>query len=226
LSNDLSQLNLTEPAQVDWANYGKSNYQAPPAAIGPDGKFITYTGIAKTAEVETEYVDKDDDGNQYLTIKLDPVVIPEANNYEIRFASISVKPYTQVGSDGKRVAKKGNPNRAADFLRAAGSQAKPQLNSEYLATAKAVVAQGKKFTFNIDWEAKNKETGEKIRGYNAFPQDPVTGQRKAVLKAGDFYNVLDSKGQPTGEQKQVQSEVLFANAKLRYFVDATPKVVK
>lgn len=223
--SDISQLNLTEPGQTDWDNYGKSGWVAPPPAVGPDGKAIVYTGVAKKIEVEDLYPDKDDQENVYLTIRLDDLVIADPGKYqgyEIKFAKASRRPYSVV-INGERVAKKGNPSKLGDFLRAAGSSGKPQTNSEFLAAAKQ--AAGRKFAFTIDWEARNKDTGEVIRGYNAFPDDPqFPGQKKAILRAGDFYNEVDSKGNPTGQVKTVQSEVIFANARLRYFVDAAPKV--
>lgn len=226
--SDIAQLNLAEPGQTDWENYGKSGWQAPPPAKGPDGTLIVYTGTVKKIELEEQYPEKGEgpDGNeqQYLTVKLDGLQIVDPgkyNGYEIRFATAGRRPYTQV-INGKRVPKKGNPSRLADFLRAAGSQGKPQNNSEYLATAKQ--AAGRKFGFTIDWEARNKDTGEVVRGYEAFPDDPdFPGQKKAILKQGDFIQELDSKGKPTGQMKQVQSEVLFANARLRYFADPTPR---
>lgn len=213
--NDIAQQNLTEPAQVDWANYGKSGYVAPPPALDESGKPIVYTGVAvQVAQDEPDVVGQ----NAYLNVKLDPIKIttPGAEGYEIRFTRASTRPYTVKQADGSQVPKKGNPNRLADYLRAAGATAKPQLNSEYLATVKQVA--NKPFSFTIDWEAYNKETGESIKGYNSFPIDPTTGRRKAILKAGDVVNEVDSKGNIIGS-KTVKSEVLFANARLRFFRD-------
>lgn len=214
--SDIAQQNLTEPAQVDWANYGKSGYQPPPPALDENGKPIVYQGKAAIAK------DEPDTGElgTFLQFKLDPLTIigPVGNGYEIKFTRASTRPYTVLQPDGTRKAKKGNPNRLADYLRAAGATAKPQLNSEYEAAVNLV--KSKPISFTIDWEAYNKETGERVRGYNAFPEDTERpGQRKAILKAGDVVNVLDSKGQPTGEVQVVKSEVLFANAKLRFFRD-------
>jgi len=217
--NDMAQQNLTEPAQVDWANYGKSGYQPPPPALDANGKPIVYQGKAVVSQDE-EPDTFGDDGGVYLQFKLDPLTIigPTNAGYEIKFTRASVRPYTVLGADGKRVPKKGNPNKLADYLKAAGATAKPQLNSEYIAAVNLV--KSKPFSFVVDWEARNSDTGEKIKGYNAFPDDPQRpGQKKSILKAGDLINVLDSKGNPTGQVTPVKSEVLFANARLRFFRD-------
>jgi hypothetical protein len=217
--SDISQLNFTEPGQTDWDTYGKSGWQAPPPAKGPDGKFITYQGVAKSIAVEEAYPEKNDEGEQFLTVQLNDLAIIDAGKYqgyELKFTKAGRKPYTRM-VDGKRVPRKGNPSKLGDYLRAAGLAAKPQTNAEYLAAAKQ--AANRKFAFTIDWEAKSKDTGETIRGYDAFPDDPdFPGQKKAILKEGDFYNELGPDGKVMGVKK-VQSQVLFANARLRFFVD-------
>lgn len=217
-SNDIAQLNLAEPEKVDWDNaFSGSSYQAPPPALGPDGKPIVYTGIVEAAEIETERPDKNKEGQPVLTYRLDPIkLINTGGKYDgvtLRFTRVSVKPFEKNGQP-----QKGNPNKLGQYLRATGLAAKPQNNSEYIASVKMSVK--KPFKFTLDWEAYNKDTGEAVRGYNAFPDDPERpGQKKSILKQGDFYQVVDNKGVPTGEIKQVQSEVLFANPRLRFFRD-------
>lgn len=209
----IAQQNLKEPEQVDWNNYNSgSTYQPPPPALGADGKAITYYGVA-----EVQAADPDDG---YLNFLLEPIKIVKSGSADgqlIRFTRASTKPFQKNGTPIK-----GNPNKLANFLRSCGLQAKPQTNSEYVASVKATA--GKTFPFTIDWEAYNKDTGERVKGFLNFPEDPDRpGQRKSILKAGDVVTERDSKGNITGT-KTVQSEVLFANARLRYFQDATPKV--
>ena len=214
--NDIAQQNLTEPAQVDWANYGKSGYQPPPPALDANGKTIVYQG---KAEVTIDEPDSGDLGT-FLQYKLDPLTIigPQGAGYQIKFTRASTRPYLVTGPDGQKVPKKGNPNRLADYLRAAGATAKPQLNNEYQAAVNLI--KSKPFSFTIDWEAYDKETGERVKGYNAFPDDPERpGFKKAILKAGDVVNVLNQKGEVTGQTQVVKSHVLFANARLRFFRD-------
>jgi len=68
----------------------------------------------------------------------------------------------------------------------------------------------------LDWTARNKDTGESIRGYQNFPDDPDhPGQKKAILHAGDTYRDRD------GATQTVKADVLFANAVVRYFIDPT-----
>lgn len=219
--SDIAQQNLKEPAQVDWEGYGKSGWVAPPIPVNPDGTARIFYGVA-TGELD----DPDTlTGEPLLQYKFDPIKIvksgQDADGYEVRFTRASVRPYTYL-KDGVRVPKKGNPNALADYLRAVGLQAKPQTNSEYQASVKA--ASNKLFGFIADWEAYGKEANERIKGYNAFPVDPKNpGQRSAILHAGDVVQVLDNKGNPTGETQVIKSEVLFANLKLRYFRDAAPR---
>lgn len=219
--NDIAQTSLQEPAQVDWDNFGKSNYQAPPPELDADGKPITYYGVADVS-VETEYQETDPvTGAPLLTYRLDPVKIvkspvPEALGYQVRFARASTRPFTK-NVNGTQVPIKGNPNSLGNYLRAAGSVAKPQTNSEYIASVNAV--KGKPFPFTVQWEARNKDTGEVYRGQASFPDDPDRpGQKKTILHAGDVINILDKKGNITGSTT-VKAEVLFVNAKLKYFQD-------
>lgn len=222
MSIDISQQNLREPEQVDWNNYnvGQSNYIPPPPCVGADGKGLIYYGIVKGVEFRPNQFAVDEEGNPYLNVVLDPIELVNAgkwDGYTIRFTEASVKPYT----DKQGTPRKGNPNKLADFIRSAGAQFKPQSNADYKAAIEAIVNQKKRFAFTLDWEARNKETGEKIKGYANFPDDPSNpGQKLSVLKQGTAYFLKDAKGNLI-EPKVVTSEVLFANAKLRYFIDPT-----
>lgn len=211
MSNDVAQQNLKEPEQVDWDNYNSgSKYQAPPPALGADGKPITYYGkVVEAAESQAD--------NEYLNFQIDLKIVNSGSADGIKIRTwASAKPFEKNGEPVK-----GNPNKLANYLRSCGLQAKPQTNAEYRASVKSVAS--KVFPFTIDWEAKNGETGEKVKGFLNFPEDPDRpGQRKSILRKGDIYTERDFKGNITGTGT-VQSEVLFANARLRYFQDATPK---
>lgn len=198
-------IGLNEPNQIDWDNYNPgSKYQTPPDAIGADGKAIVYTG-----QLPTDVVQEADRDNyrQYL---LDPIKLVKngqgVDGYVIRFTRASIKPFERDG-------KVQNASPVGNLLRSAGVTAKPQRTTEYDAAMNTV--KGRVVSFTIDWFAKNKETGEMVRGYANFPDDPDRpGKKKAILKAGDQYKDKE------GNVKTVQSEVLFANAQVRYFVDA------
>lgn len=218
MSNDTAQVNLKEPEQLDWETaFSGSKYTPPPPAKGPDGKYITYFGQV----VEVKPSDPD---QGYLNYQVD-LKFTRAGSLDGKQIRTwcSTRPF-QKKVNGELVPVKGNPNSLAKLLRAAGLQAKPQQNSEYQAAVRMI--NGKAIPFTLDWEARNKDTGETIRGYEAFPDDTERpGQKKTILKAGDTYNEVDSKGNITGTG-EVKSEVLFANARIKYFQDAAPKVMK
>jgi len=194
---DTSGLTLQEPTQVDWDNLNAGGkYQAPPAAIGADGKSIVYNGQLPT----TITAEQDDEGfRNYL---LDPIKLVKngqgIDGYELRFARVGLKPW------------KNGKNGTALLLKGAGVTAKPQLTKEYDAAMQLI--KGRVVPLTIDWEARNKETGESVRGYANFPDNPAfPGTKKSILKMGDTYTDKD------GQVQTVKSEVLFANARLRFF---------
>jgi hypothetical protein len=202
---DTNQMNLREPEQINWDNYATgSKYVAPPQAKDANGKYIVYTGQLPT----TVGLDVTQEG--FRSFVLDPIKLAKNGNgvdgYEIRFTRASVKKFND---------RNGNPidaSMAGNVLRAAGVVAKPQSNKEYEAAFK--LAAGRVVPFTIDWVARNKETGEEIVGYDNFPLDPDRpGQRKSILRAGDTL--------PNGQT--VKSEVLFANARVKFFQDPNRK---
>lgn len=209
-TNDISQTGLREPEITDWDNAFKgSSYTPPPPAFNADGTRKVYYGVVKGATKQAP-----DEG--FLNYLLDPIVVTKSGSYdgyELRFTRASVRPFERNG-----VVMKGNPNKLGSYLRAAGLSAKPQTNADYEAAVKAAV--GRPFAFVGDWEAYNKDTGESIKGYLNFPEDPERpGQRKSILKAGDLVTIRDKKGNLTGDVITVQSDVLFANFRLSFFQD-------
>lgn len=217
--NDMAQTGLREPEQLDWDTAFKgSTYSAPPPAVGADGKPIVYYGQVIEAKESNP-----DQG--YLNYQVD-LKLTKAGQYDgTRVRTwVSARPFMKRNAAGELEPIKGNPNSLAKFLRSAGLQAKPQTNSEYAASVKAV--NGKALPFTIDWVAKNKDTGENVRGFANFPDDlERPGQKKSILRAGDVVTERDNKGVITGT-RIITSEIMFANAQLRYFQDATPKAVR
>lgn len=213
-TNDIAGLGLKEPEQVDWNNYNpQSNFQAPPPAIGPDGKPVVYYGQApKEFTFDATKENAQGEGGGLLEVLIDPIVIVKsgpADGYTLRFTRASVRKF-------KKGDKEINASMLGNYLQACGSNAKPQKNSEYVAAVKQTA--GKVFPFILDWSAYNKDTGERVDGYMNFPEDPERpGQRKAILKAGDKYR------DKNGQEQTVQSDVLFANARLRYFKNPNKK---
>jgi hypothetical protein len=207
---DLSQTSLKEPVKLDWDTaFSGSKFSAPPPALGPDGKPITYNAKV-TAITQTDA----DEG--YLNFMIDF----DINGARSR-SWVSTKPFTKM-VNGERVPMKGNPNRLASYLRSCGLPAKPQSNTEYAAAVKMTL--NKTIPVTIDWEARDKQTGEQIKGFLSFPDDlERPGQKKAILKKGDLYTNRDKDGNILSEAT-VQAEVLFANARIKYFQDPTPRV--
>lgn len=195
-----------QPEQVDWTNFNPaSKFVAPPVPIGPDGQPVVFTGTVP------KEVKEEEDKEGYLQFVLDPIITTQG--YEIRFTRAGVKLFERNG-------KKQNANKIGTMIKSAGMPAKPQTNDEYKAAVKA--AAGRKIHFTADWNAYNKDTGESVDGYLSFPEDPERpGQRKAVLKAGDVYTVRDRKTGAVLETKTVKADVLFANLRLRNFIDPT-----
>jgi hypothetical protein len=207
-----AQLNLVEPQQVDWNNVsGASTYTPPPQVVGGDGKPVTFTGVIKNIEERANQFAVDEEGRAYLNFLIDPIELVDAgryNGYTLRFTEASTKPF-----------KNGKSNRLALFVAASGSTGKPQTNDQYRQVVKALT--GKRVRFTGEWEARSKDTGEKVKGYSNFPDDPDRpGEKKAILKKGDTYTVSDFKGNIL-ETKTVQAEVIFANLVVRNFIDPT-----
>lgn len=200
---DIAQQNLKEPEKVDWDSAFKgSSYTPPPPALGPDGKPIVYQ--AKVADIKETEGKGLDEG--YLNFQIDLKLVGNGVDGTPVRTWVSTRTFTKKQPDGSYVNVKGNPNSLAKFLNAAGLQAKPSSNSEYRAAVKMV--NGKSIPLTLDWEARNAETGERVKGYELFPEDPERpGTKKAILKAGDILT----------NETPVQSEVLFANARVKYF---------
>lgn len=207
----MNQTNLREPEKTDWENaYKGTKYVAPPPAFDEQNRPIIYQAVVKEI-TETE----PDEG--YLNFQVD---LSFADYPEVRTRTwISARPFMKKDSDGNLIQMKGNPNKLGSFLKSAGLQAKPQTNAEYRAAIKTLG--NKRIFMTTDWEARNKETGEKISGYFSFPKDDQ-GRRKSILRAGELAYETDKKGNII-ETLTVQSEVLFANPKVKYFVDPNRK---
>lgn len=217
---DLAQQNLKEPEKVDWDSaFSGSKYTPPPPAIGPDGKPIVYQ--AKVVEIK-ESPGKGLDA-EYLNYQIDLKLVGNGVDGVALRTWASTRTFQRRNKEtGEFENIKGNPNALAKFLKSAGLQAKPGTNNEYRAAVKMV--NGKPLNVTLDWEAANRETGEVIKGFENFPEDPERpGLRKSVLRKGDIYVERDRQGNILGE-KVVQSEVLFANPRIKYFQDTTPKV--
>lgn len=203
-----TQTDLKSAPKTDWDNYNPgSTYQAPPVPVETDG--TTLRKFFGTLPIPT--VDDTNTDEGFLQFLLDPIVLAKngagIDGYTIRFSRASVKHFTN-----RKTGKEINASGAGNVLRSVGIQARPQTNDEFKAAMKLVG--GKIGTFTLDWFARDKDSGEVVRGYQNFPNDPDRpGSKKAILRAGDTYTDRD------GATQVVKSEVLFANAVVRYWVD-------
>ena len=218
-------IGLKEPSVIDWDNYNPgSKYQRPPEAKGVDGKALVYTGqlpgtIFQGGKNTASEEDVDRDG--YRSYLLDPIKLVKnggtVDGYVIRFTRASIKNFEKNG-----VVQNASP--VGNLLKSAGVTAKPQKTAEYDQAMLAV--RGRVVTFTLDWSAKNKDTGEEIWGYENFPDDPENPGRKKAILRGEHTDEktgavipADTYRNKEGQTVPVKSEVLFANARVRYFVD-------
>lgn len=209
---DTAGIALREPESINWDKHedGGSKFQTPPPAVGPDGKDLIYFGVLTENPIPT--VIEDGEAAGLRKYKLGPIRLVKSGNgadgYLIKFCEPSVKKFKGGQVEASMVSR---------MIRSAGILSKPQTNKDYDQAVAAIKAQGKPLAFSIDWQAKSKD-GEQVRGYLNFPIDPLTGGRKAILRAadGDTYTVRDDAGNVI-ETKKVTSEVLFANARVKFF---------
>lgn len=193
----IAGLNLKQPAAIDWSNFHTgSKYQVPPPAKTDKGQYVTYQAKLGPTVGQDATLDADDDGN--LVVKAGPVTL--AGGYVVTFYDVSTRQFTN-----KKTGEPINANSLGKLFKACGVQGKPQTNNEYIQFAKACA--NKNLSVCIDWRAKNKDTGEEIKGYENFPDDPKRpGEKMAVIPAGTQL--------PDG--RVTTSEVLFANAVIKF----------
>lgn len=210
---DVNGTGLKEAEQMDWDNYNPgSKYVRPPVPIlnetTADGRPRLRTFYGQVGGVKVDEKPDREGFRQYL---IDPIKVTksgaDADGYEIRFSRASIRKF--------RNQKTGEPINASmvgNILKGAAVTAKPQRNADYDAAMNLV--KGRIVPFTADWSAYDKETGESVDGYTNFPDDPERpGQKLAILKAGDTYLDKD------GAKQTVKAEVMFANLRVKFFLD-------
>jgi len=162
MSTDISQLNLQEPDQIDWAGYQLQSTGGG-KAIPPAG---TYQGAAPST---FDYQDKDGK----LVVLMDPITIlgPTNAGYALRFTRVSTKKYSNR-----------NASPAGDYLKAQGVPSQPRTNQDYVDAVESTA--GRPFQFDLDWEAWDKETQETLaKGMDAFPDNATGGKQPFIVTA-------------------------------------------
>ena len=205
---DASGMNLREPEVTNWDEFEKQTsggaYQRPPEPLGPDGKprtfYLQVAGVTPGATTE---------GFRSYTLEF-KIVKSGSDADGITFRDFaSVKKWKKADGTPLEISQVGL------LLKAGGVLAKPQKNNEYDAAVNTL--KGKVIPAQLDWRGYAKDTGEKVNGFNAFPVDAETGTRKAILRQGDSYNVIDRKGNVI-ESKTLEAEVLFANPTVSRYI--------
>lgn len=207
--SDSAQTNLREPDQMNWDKHNAGGkFQAPPDALDQSGKPIVYKAQLPTTLGSPTSLGVTDEG--YRSFEVGPLKLVQngngADGYEIRFYTVNVKKFVN-----RRTQEPMEVSSASKVIKGAGITARPQKNAEYEAAMKQ--AAGRVIQITLDWRAKDQQTGEEVVGFENFPIDPATNRRKAILKKGDVL--------PDG--RVITSEVLFANARVRYVVDPNRK---
>jgi len=194
---------LQQPEKIDWNNHhAGSSYQRPPEAQ-ENGQDIVYKAVLPKDLASPARLKVTNEGLRAFEFGPVQLQLGAGRVAEIKYFTQSVKKFTN-----RTTGKVLEVNGVSKLLRAAGFAGKPNTNAEYEAAVKAIA--GRPISLIIDWRAYNKDTSEEVRGYANFPDDPERpGKKMAVLKQGTLL--------PNGDT--VKSEILFANAQVRYVQD-------
>lgn len=134
----------------------------------------------------------------HLKATINPRIVGgEFDNFEIRFASISAKPYERSG---------GKVSQFGDYLRACGRKGALPGTPQELADAVAATA-GQTYSVDIDWKAYNGVTGMEVKGMQNFPTDEEGEPQSWIEDPQD----VDENGTP---------KRLRANLEIRRFLSA------
>lgn len=190
---DVAQTALVAFDPIDFEKYqdggGSGKDYAPPA----EGRYIGKAPIFK--DDGTDIISESNSFGRtnagYLKLNVDGITLVDGKpGYTIRYQTLSAKKY--AAREGSQVL---------DFLRACGIAAKPKTDQELRAACK--MASGRNFTFQLVWEAYNKDTQENY-SIADMEIDPMDASKRLSYKIDPY----DS------------SKKWFANGKVRYFVSA------
>mgnify|MGYP001604796806 CR=1 FL=1 len=195
--DDISQLDLEAPAQIDWENIDTgSDYHVPPVPIDASGKKIEFTiGPLPRPKFKA-------DKNKQLMAVFENVAI-QGEAHKLSFYNVSTTLFPTRDKKGTR-----NVSAAAILFLACGLRMDPQSSEQYQSAFLA--CEGRTFKATGDWRGYAKSTDETIAGYKNFPQDPADPTRKlpVVPKGATYTDKL-------GVKKVLRAEVLFAGFDIR-----------
>lgn len=196
--DDISQLELDEPQQIDWTDVDTgSDYHVPPVPVEADGKTRVVFTIGPLPRPKFKA-----DRNKKLMAVFEGVQV-QGSDHKIGFYNVSTTLFPNRDKTGTR-----NVSAAAILFLACGVRIDPQNNDEYQAAFLA--CEGRTFQAKGDWRAHSTATDETIAGYQNFPVDPKDPTRRlAVVPAGSVYK------DKNGMEKVLRAEVVFAGLDIR-----------
>ena len=191
---DISSLtNLQSAEPLDWDQYADAKEASPPP---PKGRYVVRAPSQFTFGSTAA---------GFLSAQIDPTVAgPSNEGYTFRFTKVSAKPF-------KRGAV--TVSQLGDYLRAAGSQARPRTPQEQADAVEATA--GATFQVDADWEAYDKETKWSLKGMEKFPKLP-DGSHEPWITLDGKDGRPESKDPESGEYRRIR-----ANAKVDRYVSAS-----
>ena len=189
---DISSLsNLQAGDPLDWEGYVDAKEASP---LPKKGQYIVRSSEKPVFGATQQ---------GFLSAQVDPIIMgPTNEGYVVRFTRVSAKPF-------KRGAV--TVSQAGDYLRAAGSNARPRSAQEQADAIEA--AAGATLKIDGDWEAFDKETGFRVKGMDKFPLNGNGGHAEWIDVPGT--EVKDDNGTIVTPTRQVR-----ANFRVVRFVSA------
>lgn len=154
MSADISNLsNLQGGDPLDFDIYVDAK-EAPPTP--PKGRYIVRVSEKPTFGATNA---------GFLSAQIDPTILgPSNEGYQIRYVKLSAKPFKRGAATVSQLG---------DFLRAAGSQARPRTPQEQADAVEQLA--GATLQVDVDWEAYDKDTKWSLKGMEKFPKLPSGG---------------------------------------------------
>lgn len=122
-----------------------------------------------------------------LSAQIDPTIVgPSHEGFTIRFTRVSAKTFTRGKGENGRTA-----SQLGDYLKACGQTGKVPGDPQEQANAVEKTANST-YEVEIDWYARNSNTGFMVKGMENFPPDGNGGYLPYVIDPDD----KDEKGQP------------------------------
>lgn len=122
-----------------------------------------------------------------LSAQIDPTIVgPSHEGFTIRFTRVSAKTFTRGKGDSAKPA-----SQLGDYLKACGQSGKIPGTPQDQADAVERTANST-YEVELDWYARNSNTGFMVKGMENFPPDGNGGYQSWVTDP----NETDEKGQP------------------------------